>query len=74
MAYYLLQVELPGSRTYKEAGAAKHHIEAPSLDEAKWRADAIIDDEYEKVDQATMRLFDGTGLVATRKGDGEWDA
>ena len=72
MAYYLLQVEQPGARSYKETAGAKHHIDARSLDEAKWHADAIIDNHYRKIDQATMRLFDETGLVATRKGEGEW--
>jgi hypothetical protein len=74
MAYYLLMVEQPGSRSYKETGKAKHHIDAASLDDAKWRADDIIDSHYKRVDKAVMRLFDGTGLVATRKGEGEWDS
>jgi hypothetical protein len=74
MAYYLLMVEQPGPRTHKEAAKAKHHIDARSLDEAKWHADGLIDSQYKRVDKATMRLFDGTGLVATRKGEGEWEA
>jgi hypothetical protein len=74
MPYYLLTVEQPGPRAYKETASAKHHIDAPSLGEAKWHADGIIDNHYRKIDQATMRLFDETGLVATRKGEGEWDA
>jgi hypothetical protein len=73
MAYYLLIVEQPGARSYKEAAKAKHHIEARSLDDAKWQADGVIDSHYPRIDQATMRLFDDTGLVATRKGEGEWD-
>ncbi len=74
MAYYLLTVERPGSWTYKEVAGARHHIDAPSLIDAEWQADAIIDNHYEKIEQATMRLFDLTGLVATRIGEGEWDA
>jgi len=74
MAYYLLTVERPGSRTYKEVAGARHHIDAPSLVDAEWQADGIIDNHYEKIEKATMRLFDVTGLVATRIGEGEWDA
>lgn len=74
MAYYLLKVERPGSWTYREVANAKHRIDAHSLADAKWQADAIIDNQYEKIGKATMRLFDETGLVATRMGEGEWDA
>jgi hypothetical protein len=74
MAYYLLTVRLPGSWSYKEVASAKHQFDAQSLSDAKWQADAIIDDHYEKIDKATMRLFDSTGLLATREGEGEWDA
>ena len=74
MAYYLLTVQQPGSWSYKEVADAKHHIEAASLDEAKAHADAVIDNHYARIDKATMRLFDGSGLVATRLGEGEWDA
>lgn len=74
MAYYLLTVQQPGSWSYKEVADAKHHIEAHSLDEAKLDADIIIENHYKKVDKATMRLFDGTGLVATRHGLGDWEA
>lgn len=74
MSYYLLQVEQPGPRAYKEAASAKHHIDARSLDEAKWYADEIIDNHYRKIDKAVMRLFDQTGLVATRRGEGEWES
>lgn len=74
MAYYLLTVQQPGSRAYKEVADAKHHIEAASLDEAKAHADALIDNHYARIDKATMRLFDGSGLVAIRLGEGEWDA
>jgi|GEM_PF-3821259 hypothetical protein len=73
MAYYLLQIEPPGPRTYKEAAKARHHIDARSLDEAKWYADEIIERDYKKIGQSVMRLFDQSGLVATRKGEGEWD-
>ncbi|HYI64614.1 MAG TPA: hypothetical protein VEW71_06990 [Allosphingosinicella sp.] len=72
MAYYLLTVQLPGSRAYKEVADAKHHIEASSLDEARLDADVLIDNHYARIDKATMRLFDGSGLVATRQGEGEW--
>lgn len=74
MAYYLLKVEQPGSWSYKEVAGAKHQIDAPSLVDAKWQADGIIDNHYTRIDKATMRLFDETGLIATRKGEGEWDA
>ena len=74
MAYYLLTVQLAGARSYKEVASAKHHIDAHSLSEAKWHADAILDNHYRKLEGATMRLFDETGLVATRMGEGEWDA
>lgn len=74
MSYYLLIVELSGARAYKETAGAKHHVEARSLDEAKWHADGIIDNHYRKIDKAVMRLFDETGLVATRRGEGDWDA
>lgn len=60
--------------SYKDVAKAKHHIEAGSLDEAKWHADNLIDDHYPRADKATMQLFDETGLIATRKGDGEWDS
>ena len=73
MAYYLLKVEQPGSRSYREAASAKHQIDARSLNDAKWQADDIIDINYQKIGKATMQLFDETGLVATRKGEGEWD-
>jgi hypothetical protein len=72
MAYYLLTVQRPGSWSYKEVANARHHVEASSLDEAKWHADALIDDHYPAVDKAIMQLFDETGLVATRRGDGDW--
>jgi len=74
MAYYLLIVEQFGPRAYKETAGDKHHVEAASLDEAKWHADGIIENHYRRIDQAVMRLFDETGLVATRKGEGDWDA
>jgi len=74
MGYYLLTVRQAGAMSYKDAAKAKHHIEAGSLSEAKWHADNLIDDRYPKADKATMQLFDETGLIATRKGDGDWDA
>ncbi len=74
MAYYLLKVEQPGSWSYKEVAGAKHQIDAHSLVDAKSQADGIIDNHYTRIDKATMRLFDETGLLATRKGEGEWDA
>lgn len=74
MAYYLLKVERPGARSYKEAGMAKHMIDASSLDNAKAQADEIVDEHYAGGGAATMRLLDETGLVATRKGEAEWDA
>lgn len=72
MAYYLLTVQEPGAVTYKETAKAKHHIEAASLEDAKWRADDFIEREYPKIGKATIRLFDETGLIAMRQGDGEW--
>jgi hypothetical protein len=74
MAYYLLTVQQPGARTYDSAANAKHQVEARSLDDAKYRADEIIDNHYRKIEGSTMRLFDQTGLLATRIGLGEWDA
>ena len=74
MSYYLLIVEQAGPRAYKETAGDKHQVEAASLDEAKWHADDIIDNHYRKIDQAVMRLFDETGLVATRRGVADWDA
>lgn len=74
MAYYVLKVEQAGARSYREAAAAKHMIDAASLVDAKEQADQIIDEHYRGGDSATMRLFDGTGLVATRRGEGEWEA
>jgi hypothetical protein len=74
MAYYLLTVHRPGSFAYKEVANAKHHIEARSLEEAKLDADIVIENHYPRIEKATMRLFDSTGLVATRLGEGEWDA
>ena len=74
MAYYLLIVQQPGARSYEAASNAKHRIEAHNLDDAQYQADGIIDNHYRKVDSATMRLFDERGLVATRIGQGEWDA
>ena len=72
MAYYLLRITRSGSVAYKEAASSKHHVDAHSLDDAKWRADAVIDAHYTRIDKAVMELFDETGLVATRHGDGEW--
>ena len=36
-------------------------------------ADVIIDNHYTRIDKALMELFDATGLVATRHGEGEWE-
>jgi len=74
MAYYLLTVQHPDALSYKEASSAKHQFDAASLDDAKWQADIIIDNHYNRIDKATMRLFDETGQVATRQGEGEWGA
>jgi hypothetical protein len=74
MAYYLLTVQQPGPRSYDAAASAKHQIEARSLDDAQYQADAIIDNHYRKIEGATMRLFDETGLLATRTGQGDWVA
>lgn len=73
MAYYLLTVQQPGARSYEAAANAKHRIEARSLDDAQYLADSIIDNHYRKIEGATMRLFDETGLVSTRIGLGDWD-
>lgn len=72
MAYYLLRVNKPGSLAYKAVADARHHIEAHSIEEAEIAADLIIDNHYSNVDRAEMQLFDQTGLVATRRGEGEW--
>ena len=74
MPYYLLRVTRPGSLAYKEVAEAKHHIDAHSLEEAQFAADTIIDNHYTKNEKAVMQLFDATGLVATRHGEGEWVA
>ena len=73
MSYYLLRVNKPGSLAYKAVADARHHIDAHSLEEAEFAADSIIDNHYPHVDKAVMQLFDQTGLVATRHGDGEWN-
>ena len=72
MSYYLLRVSKPGSLAYKEVADARHHIDAHSLEEAELAADLIIDNHYPNVDKAVMELFDQTGLVASRLGEGEW--
>ena len=74
MAYYLLTVQLAGARSYQEAALAKHQIEARDLEDAQWQADTIIANHYRNTAGATMRLLNETGVVATRLGDGEWDA
>ena len=74
MAYYLLTVQQPGPRSYDAAASAKHQIEARSLEDAQYQADAIIDNHYRKIDGATMRLLNETGLLATRIGQGDWNA
>ena len=73
MAYYLLTVQQSGPRSYEAAANAKHRIDAYSLDDAFDQADAIVDNHYRKIDGATMRLFDETGLRATRIGQGDWE-
>ena len=72
MAFYLLTVQQPGA-SYAASANAKHRIEARSLDDAQYQADTIIDNHYRKVDGATMRLFDETGLLSTRIGQGDWN-
>ena len=72
MPYYLLTVQRPGAVSYREAAQAKHHIEAASLEEAKWRADEVIDRDYPKIGRATFRIFDESGLIAMCEGDAEW--
>jgi len=74
MSYYLLRVNKPGSLAYKAVADARHHIEAHSIEEAELAADHIVDNHYTHVEKAVMQLFDQTGLVATRRGDGEWSA
>ena len=74
MAYYLLKVEQPGERTYIEAGAAKHMIDASSLADAKSQADQHVDEHYASDDVVSLQIFDETGVVATRKHPGTWDA
>ena len=44
-----------GVRSYEATARAKHQIEARSLDDAEYQADAIIDNHYRKVEGATMR-------------------
>ena len=72
MAYYLLTVQAPGAVTYREAAKAKHQIEAASVEEAKWLADDLVERDYPRIGKATIRLFDETGLIAMRQGDGDW--
>ena len=74
MPYYLLRVNQPGSLAYKAVADARHHIQAHSIEEAEGAADQIIDNHYGRIDKAVMELFDQTGLVAVRRGEGEWDA
>ena len=75
MAYYLLMIRRAGSVHYKEALDSKHHLDAPSLDHAMADADALIDNHYDrKIDKAVIQLYDESGLVATRIGEGPWDA
>ena len=73
MAHYLLIVQQAGARSYEAAASARHRIEARSLEDAQYRADAIVDNHYRRIDGATMRLFDETGLLSTRVGEGDWD-
>ena len=72
MTYYLLSIHDPNVTSYRDAARAKHPIDAGSLDEAKWLADALIERDYPRIGKATIRLFDETGLVATRPSDGDW--
>jgi hypothetical protein len=51
---------------------ARHHIEAGNALEAADFADDIIFDAYPKTDGATFRLLDTSGLVSTRRGEGQW--
>jgi hypothetical protein len=75
MSYYLLTIRRSGSIAYQEAADSKHYIDAPSLAHAKVEADVAIHNHYDgKIDQkAVIQLFDESGLVATRIGEGGWD-
>ena len=76
MAYYLLTIRRDGSIHYKEAADSKHYVDAPDLVHAKVEADVVIDNHYDdrKIGKAVIQLFDESGLVATRIGEGPWDA
>jgi hypothetical protein len=75
MPYYLLTIRRPGSVHYKEALDSKHHLNAPDLRHALADADALLDNHYDrKTAKAVIQLYDETGLVATRIGEGPWDA
>ena len=74
MPYYLLMIRRAGSIHYKETGDSKHHLNSPDLDHAKADADFLIDNHYDrKIDKAVIQLYDESGLVATRIGEGPWD-
>lgn len=72
MSYYVLKVEQPGPRSYVQSVAAKRMIEAKSLADAKEQADDIVDEDFGGGRRDTMLLYDESGLVATRVGQGEW--
>ncbi len=73
--YYLLTIRRPGSVHYKGALDSQHNLNAPDLAHALADADALLDHHYDrKTDKAVIQLYDQTGLVATRIGDGSWDA
>jgi hypothetical protein len=76
MSYYLLTILRSGSIAYQEAADSKHYIDAPDIAHAKIEADVAIHNHYDgKIDKAAViKLFDESGLVATRIGEGSWDA
>jgi hypothetical protein len=72
MNYYLLRVDRNGHRTFAEADAAKHMIKAASLAEAKAEADRIVSEHYPLEDVSFLKMFDESGLVASRNPYRDW--
>ena len=75
MTDYLLMIRRSGSIAYVETATSKHHFQAPDLAHAKAEADVAVHNHYDgKIDKAAeIKLYDETGLVATRIGDGAWE-
>ena len=73
MPHYVLKVKAP-SMSYLDAAKAKHMIEAASLLDATYQADHIIENHYSRLRNATMELFDETGLVSRSTSEEDWDS